>query len=215
MEQQTKTSARALGAALKPRQLTMMGLGSAIGAGLFIGSGAGIQAAGPAVLISYLVAGTLIILVMWALGVVQRDTDRPGACQLHQDGVRLEGAPREHHLIPGVAESGDDLLQDAHTAGSHCHLFGGDAQVPGNPFAEFDGGHVRVAVHPARRFGHRGDGCGQRLVVAFVAGEGCDIHAGAAPARDVGRKAGDGATKGGQRGLRLGQELISGHEVRS
>ena len=40
---------------MKPRQLTMMGLGSAIGAGLFLGSGAGIQAAGPAVLISYLV----------------------------------------------------------------------------------------------------------------------------------------------------------------
>jgi AAT family amino acid transporter len=70
MEQQTKTSARALGAALKPRQLTMMGLGSAIGAGLFIGAGAGIQTAGTAVLISYLAAGTLIILVMWALGRV-------------------------------------------------------------------------------------------------------------------------------------------------
>ena len=57
-----------LGHSMKPRQLTMMGLGSAIGAGLFLGSGAGVQAAGPAVLISYLVAGTLIILVMWALG---------------------------------------------------------------------------------------------------------------------------------------------------
>ena len=30
--------------ALKPRQLVMMGLGSAIGAGLFLGSGVGIQA---------------------------------------------------------------------------------------------------------------------------------------------------------------------------
>jgi AAT family amino acid transporter len=57
-----------LGHSMKPRQLAMMGLGSAIGAGLFLGSGAGIQAAGPAVLISYLAAGTLIILVMWALG---------------------------------------------------------------------------------------------------------------------------------------------------
>ncbi|HEY0334476.1 MAG TPA: amino acid transporter, partial [Stenotrophomonas sp.] len=43
--------------ALKPRQLIMMGLGSAIGAGLFLGSGVGVQAAGPAVLVSYLVAG--------------------------------------------------------------------------------------------------------------------------------------------------------------
>src|SRR5919112_474601 len=55
-----------LGHSLKPRQLTMMGLGSAIGAGLFLGSGAGVQAAGPAVLISYLVAGTLIIVVIAA-----------------------------------------------------------------------------------------------------------------------------------------------------
>jgi AAT family amino acid transporter len=45
-----------LGHSMKPRQLTMMGLGSAIGAGLFLGSGAGVQAAGPAVLIAYLVA---------------------------------------------------------------------------------------------------------------------------------------------------------------
>jgi AAT family amino acid transporter len=83
MEQQTKTSARALGAALKPRQLTMMGLGSAIGAGLFIGSGAGIQAAGPAVLISYLVAGTLIILVMWALGEMAAANPDSGAFSVY------------------------------------------------------------------------------------------------------------------------------------
>ncbi|MGE8216757.1 MAG: amino acid transporter, partial [Stenotrophomonas maltophilia] len=56
-----------LGHALKPRQLIMMGLGSAIGAGLFLGSGVGAQAAGPAVLLSYLVAGALVIIVMNAL----------------------------------------------------------------------------------------------------------------------------------------------------
>jgi AAT family amino acid transporter len=83
MEQRTMTSAPALGAALKPRQLTMMGLGSAIGAGLFIGSGAGIQAAGPAVLISYLVAGTLIILVMWALGEMAAANPDSGAFSVY------------------------------------------------------------------------------------------------------------------------------------
>ena len=83
MEQQTMTSGRPLGAALKPRQLTMMGLGSAIGAGLFIGSGAGIQAAGPAVLISYLVAGTLIILVMWALGEMAAANPDSGAFSVY------------------------------------------------------------------------------------------------------------------------------------
>ncbi|MGO1316759.1 MAG: amino acid permease, partial [Cellulomonadaceae bacterium] len=53
-----------LGHGLRTRHLTMMGLGSAIGAGLFLGSGQGIATAGPAVLVSYAVAGVLVILVM-------------------------------------------------------------------------------------------------------------------------------------------------------
>ncbi|NKX56443.1 amino acid permease [Arthrobacter sp. E918] len=46
------------------RQLTMMSLGGAIGTGLFIGSGSGIAAAGPAVVVSFAVAGFLVILLM-------------------------------------------------------------------------------------------------------------------------------------------------------
>ncbi|MEN3345093.1 MAG: amino acid transporter, family [Arthrobacter sp.] len=72
-----------LGHSMKPRQLAMMGLGSAIGAGLFLGSGAGIQAAGPAVLISYLAAGTLIILVMWALGEMAAANPDSGAFSVY------------------------------------------------------------------------------------------------------------------------------------
>ncbi|MEU5841855.1 amino acid permease [Rhodococcus sp. NPDC047139] len=45
-----------------------MGLGSAIGAGLFLGSGVGISAAGPAIIVSYLLAGVMIIFVMRMLG---------------------------------------------------------------------------------------------------------------------------------------------------
>jgi AAT family amino acid transporter len=74
-----------LGHSMKPRQLAMMGLGSAIGAGLFLGSGAGIQAAGPAVLISYLVAGTLIILVMWALGEMAAANPNSGAFSVYAE----------------------------------------------------------------------------------------------------------------------------------
>ncbi|MBA4102601.1 MAG: amino acid transporter, partial [Arthrobacter sp.] len=70
---------------MKPRQLTMMGLGSAIGAGLFLGSGAGVQAAGPAVLISYMVAGTLIILVMWALGEMAAANPNSGAFSVYAE----------------------------------------------------------------------------------------------------------------------------------
>ena len=55
---------------LKTRHLTMMGLGSAVGAGLFLGVGLGIQISGTSVLISYAVAGALIALIMWMLGEI-------------------------------------------------------------------------------------------------------------------------------------------------
>ncbi len=42
---------------LKTRHLTMMGLGSAVGAGLFLGVGLGIQISGTSVLVSYAIAG--------------------------------------------------------------------------------------------------------------------------------------------------------------
>lgn len=57
-----------LGRGLKVRHLTMMGLGSAIGAGLFLGTGVGIGKAGPAVLVSYLIAGFVVVCVMRMLG---------------------------------------------------------------------------------------------------------------------------------------------------
>ncbi|MFD4291925.1 amino acid permease [Rhodococcus sp. NPDC058532] len=57
-----------LGHGLKVRHLTMMGLGSAIGAGLFLGTGVGIAKAGPAVLVSYVIAGIIVIAVMRMLG---------------------------------------------------------------------------------------------------------------------------------------------------
>lgn len=53
---------------LKTRHLTMMGLGSAIGAGLFLGVGVGIQTAGTSVLLAYAVAGVLVAVVMRMLG---------------------------------------------------------------------------------------------------------------------------------------------------
>ncbi|WP_309108523.1 amino acid permease [Arthrobacter sp.] len=80
-----KRPAAHLGHSLRPRQLTMMGLGSAIGAGLFLGSGAGVQLAGPAVLISYLVAGTLIIVVMWALGEMAAAHPNSGAFSVYTE----------------------------------------------------------------------------------------------------------------------------------
>ncbi|WP_370625048.1 amino acid permease [Corynebacterium sp. TAE3-ERU12] len=46
----------------------MMGLGSAIGAGLFLGTGVGINLAGPGVLISYIIAGIIVVFCMQMLG---------------------------------------------------------------------------------------------------------------------------------------------------
>lgn len=59
-----------LGRGLKVRHLTMMGLGSTIGAGLFLGTGVGISAAGPAVLVAYIFAGILAVLVVQMLGEI-------------------------------------------------------------------------------------------------------------------------------------------------
>jgi GABA permease len=53
---------------LKPRHMTMISLGGVIGAGLFVGSGAVRAQTGPASILSYLVAGLLVVLVMRMLG---------------------------------------------------------------------------------------------------------------------------------------------------
>lgn len=49
---------------LKKRHMRLIALGGVIGAGLFVGSGVVIQAAGPAAVIAFLIAGGIIVLVM-------------------------------------------------------------------------------------------------------------------------------------------------------
>ncbi|MBW3496532.1 amino acid permease [Bacillus sp. FDAARGOS_1420] len=53
---------------LKFRHITMISMGGVIGAGLFIGSGAVIHLAGPSSIISYALAGLLVVFVMRMLG---------------------------------------------------------------------------------------------------------------------------------------------------
>lgn len=57
----------ATGKRFKTRHLSMMALGSAIGAGFFLGTGVAVSEAGPAVLVSYVLAALLAISVMYAL----------------------------------------------------------------------------------------------------------------------------------------------------
>ncbi|MEH7094377.1 amino acid permease [Neobacillus vireti] len=48
-------------------QLTMMALGSVIGGSFFLGSSVAIHAAGPSILLSYILAGVLVYLILYAL----------------------------------------------------------------------------------------------------------------------------------------------------
>ncbi|MGW0401616.1 amino acid permease [Streptomyces sp. NPDC003002] len=70
---------------LKQRHLTMLGLGGVIGAGLFVGSGAGITLAGPAIVYSYLLAGVLAMLVMRMLGEMSAAMPASGSFSVHAE----------------------------------------------------------------------------------------------------------------------------------
>ncbi len=61
---------------LKPRQIQMIAIGGAIGTGLFLGAGARLQLAGPALAVVYLVCGAFSFLILRALGelVMHRPT---------------------------------------------------------------------------------------------------------------------------------------------
>lgn len=61
---------------LRPRHVAMISFGGIIGAGLFVASSTAILQAGPAVLISYALSGTLIFLIMRMLG--EMAVARPG-----------------------------------------------------------------------------------------------------------------------------------------
>jgi AAT family amino acid transporter/GABA permease len=52
----------------KPRHVTMLSIAGIIGAGLFVGSGHAIAAAGPAAILAYIASGILVVLVMRMLG---------------------------------------------------------------------------------------------------------------------------------------------------
>ena len=53
---------------LKRRHMTMISIGGIIGAGLFVGTGPILNQAGPATVLTYLLTGTLLILIMRMLG---------------------------------------------------------------------------------------------------------------------------------------------------
>jgi GABA permease len=62
-----------LSRSLRPRHVTMIAIGGIIGAGLFVGSSAAIAAAGPSIIVTYLLTGTLVLLIMRMLGEMAID----------------------------------------------------------------------------------------------------------------------------------------------
>ncbi|ROP53170.1 amino acid permease [Streptomyces sp. PanSC9] len=70
---------------LKQRHLSMIALGGVIGAGLFVGSGAGIAAAGPSIVIAYTVSGLLVMLVMRMLGEMSAAYPSSGSFSAHAE----------------------------------------------------------------------------------------------------------------------------------
>ena len=72
---------------LRSRHVTMISIGGIIGAGLFVGSSAAIAAIGPAVIVSYLLAGIVILFVMRMLAEMVMAA--PDVGLLH--GVRAAG----------------------------------------------------------------------------------------------------------------------------
>ncbi|MFD6437143.1 amino acid permease [Streptomyces venezuelae] len=74
-----------LKAGLKNRHLSMIAIGGVIGAGLFVGSSSGIAAAGPAILVSYALVGTMVVLVMRMLGEMAAARPASGSFSTYAD----------------------------------------------------------------------------------------------------------------------------------
>ncbi|MEW2414937.1 amino acid permease [Streptomyces sp. NPDC046866] len=74
-----------LSTGLKQRHLSMIALGGVIGAGLFVGSGAGVAAAGPSIVLAYAVSGVLVMFVMRMLGEMSAANPASGSFSVHAE----------------------------------------------------------------------------------------------------------------------------------
>ncbi|MEV7417610.1 amino acid permease [Streptomyces sp. NPDC089919] len=78
-------STQPLSNGLKQRHLSMIALGGVIGAGLFVGSGAGIAAAGPSIVLAYAASGLLVMFVMRMLGEMSAANPASGSFSVHAE----------------------------------------------------------------------------------------------------------------------------------
>ncbi|WP_031070499.1 amino acid permease [Streptomyces sp. NRRL S-118] len=81
----TSQSPDGLKAGLKNRHLSMIAIGGVIGAGLFVGSSGGIAKAGPAILLSYVIVGAMVVFVMRMLGEMAAASPNSGSFSAYAD----------------------------------------------------------------------------------------------------------------------------------
>lgn len=72
---------------LTDRQLVMIGLGSAIGTGLFMGSSLSIHYAGPAVILSYLFTALIVVMMVYCLAKMSMVYPTAGSFGVHAEKV--------------------------------------------------------------------------------------------------------------------------------
>jgi len=70
---------------LSPAQLAMLGLGSTIGTGLFLGSAISVKLAGPAVILSFVAAACIALPMMWALAEMSAAHPTAGSFGLYAE----------------------------------------------------------------------------------------------------------------------------------
>jgi AAT family amino acid transporter len=70
---------------LTPAQISMIGLGSSIGTGLFLGSAISVKLAGPAVILSFLGGAFVAVTVMWALAEMAAEHPAAGSFGLYAE----------------------------------------------------------------------------------------------------------------------------------
>ncbi|MEU9195834.1 amino acid permease [Streptomyces hundungensis] len=84
-EESRPTADSPLTRGLKQRHLSMIALGGVIGAGLFVGSGTAIAAAGPSIILAYAISGALVMLVMRMLGEMSAANPASGSFSVHAE----------------------------------------------------------------------------------------------------------------------------------
>ena len=67
-EKDSKILNEGLQRGLKERHVQLIGIGGAVGVGLFLGSASAIKAAGPSIVLAYALGGIFIYFILRALG---------------------------------------------------------------------------------------------------------------------------------------------------